>query len=88
MSWLTVQRAEECCLLTTVGRRSGRHHEIEIWFGTLDGTMYLLSGNGAGADWYRNLMAQPLVYVQVGDQCVRGTARPVTDAAERRAWAR
>lgn len=85
MSWLTAQVAEDCCLLTTVGRRSGRHHEIEIWFVVRDETMYVVSGNGVGADWYRNLLAQPLVYVQVGDQCVRGVARPVTDDDERRA---
>ena len=32
--------------MTTIGRRSGKPHEIEIWFGVIDDTMYLISGNG------------------------------------------
>ena len=31
--WLRVNAEIECCYLTTTGRKSGRPHEIEIWFG-------------------------------------------------------
>ena len=74
----------ECCDLTTVGRCSGRPHEIEIWFGVVDGALCLISGNGPGADWYRNLTAEPAVTVSVGGVARPAVARPVTDAGERR----
>ena len=35
---------EDVCYLTTIGRKSGRQHEIQIWFGLRDGTLYFLSG--------------------------------------------
>ncbi|MBK9970646.1 MAG: hypothetical protein IPP16_07885 [Acidimicrobiaceae bacterium] len=51
MSWLAPHANTENCYLTTVGRRTGRSHEVEIWFGVVGDTLYLISGNGPGADW-------------------------------------
>ena len=64
-SWLTEHADDECCDITTIGRRSGRAHEIEIWFGVIGDTMYLISGNGPTADWYRNALADPQVSVRL-----------------------
>jgi len=36
--------SEDFCYLTTVGRRTGTRHTIEIWFARENGTLYLLSG--------------------------------------------
>ncbi len=86
-TWLQRNADVECCHLTTTGRRSGRPHEIEIWFGVLGETLYLISGNGATADWYRNLIVTPAVSVRIGGETRHGTARPidvVADAPERR----
>jgi deazaflavin-dependent oxidoreductase (nitroreductase family) len=83
MSWLAAHSEVECCDVTTTGRRSGRAHEVEIWFGVIDDTMYLISGNGPGADWYRNALAAPGVTVRVAGETRRGVARPVTDPDER-----
>jgi deazaflavin-dependent oxidoreductase (nitroreductase family) len=82
-SWLAPFVDVECCDLITTGRRTGRPHEIEIWFGVVDETMYVLSGNGVGADWFRNLQADPVVRVKVDDDVHEGVARVVTDADER-----
>lgn len=82
--WLRAHADEECCDVVTEGRVSGRSHEIEIWFGVMDGAMYLISGNGAGADWYRNLLANPRVEVRLAGAAHVGTARPVVDPEERR----
>src|SRR5439155_25676863 len=41
--------------LTTFGRRTGKAHTVEIWFGLDDGRVYILSGGGDRADWVRNL---------------------------------
>jgi hypothetical protein len=50
VSWPADHADVECCDVVTTGRRTGNPHEIEIWFGVDDDTMYLISGNGPGAD--------------------------------------
>ena len=52
---------EDVCYLTTTGRKSGNAHEVEIWFGIQDGTLYLLSGGGDSADWVKNIKKSPAV---------------------------
>lgn len=83
-SWLAEHAAQECCDVTTIGRRSARPHEVEIWFGVIDDTMYLISGNGPAADWYRNALADSQVVVRLAGETHEGVARDVTDADERR----
>lgn len=57
---------ESYLYLTTTGRRTGRAHEIEIWF-ALDGrSAYLLSGGGDRADWVRNLRVRPACGARIG----------------------
>ena len=84
MSWLGPFSAVENCYLTTTGRRTGNAHEIEIWFGVLDGTLYLISGNGPTADWYLNLVADRDVRIRIDGETRGGRARVVSDAGERR----
>jgi deazaflavin-dependent oxidoreductase (nitroreductase family) len=85
---LAAHAADDVCDLVTTGRRSGRPHEVEIWFGVVTGSsgdeLALISGNGPTADWYRNLLADPHVRVRLGDAWYDGTARDVTDPEERR----
>ncbi|MGH2695346.1 MAG: nitroreductase family deazaflavin-dependent oxidoreductase [Actinomycetota bacterium] len=73
---------EPFCYVTTKGRRTGRDHTIEIWFGADASTIYLMSGGGRRADWVRNLLADPSVTVRFGGPALEGTARLVSDAAE------
>ena len=80
--WLHERSDIECCYLTTTGRRSGRAHEIEIWFGVIESTLYLISGNGPTADWYQNLLADPAVTVRIGHETRAGRASAVTDPEE------
>ena len=84
MSWLEPHHDTDCCDITTNGRRTGRPHEIEIWFGIDGDTLYLISGNGPTADWYRNLVADPEVIVRIGSDERRGRARVVDTPDERR----
>jgi hypothetical protein len=84
MSWLEPHADTECCYLGTTGRRSGRVHEVEIWFGVIGDVLYLISGNGPGADWYRNGLATPRVTVRIDDVTMAGATRTVDDPAERR----
>jgi deazaflavin-dependent oxidoreductase (nitroreductase family) len=83
-SWLVEHAAEECCSLTTTGRRSGRAHEIEIWFAVAGDVLYMVSGNPRPSDWYLNAQADPEVTLRLGGETRRAVARAVTDADERR----
>jgi deazaflavin-dependent oxidoreductase (nitroreductase family) len=78
---LTSLAGEEYCYLTTIGRVSGRSHEIEIWFAAQGHSIYMLSGGGDRSDWVRNLRANPAVTVHIGGQTFAGLARIV--AAQR-----
>lgn len=82
-NWLTPHADDDCCDLTTLGRLSGKPHEIEIWFGVIDGTMYLISGNGSNADWYRNALEDSHVSVRLAGETHEGIARAVSDPDER-----
>ena len=85
MNRLEQHADEECCDIVTTGRVSGNPHELEIWFGVMDGVMYIISGNGSRADWYRNLMVHPEVVVKLQGEQLVGLAREVVDPDERRA---
>lgn len=79
---------EDFAYLTTTGRRSGKAHTIEIWFGLHDGRVYLLSGGGDRADWVRNLRKTPRVRIRVGTRTAPGTARILRAGTEEDARAR
>jgi deazaflavin-dependent oxidoreductase (nitroreductase family) len=73
--------SEEYCYLTTTGRMTGRPHEIEIWFGLRENTLYLLAGSKT-SDWVKNLLKNPSVTVRLGNHTFRGTARLVQEKEE------
>ena len=73
--WLARWASEPYAYLTTIGRRTGRPHRIEIWFAAQDGRVYLLSGGRERADWVRNLQANPRVTVELGGETRAGAAR-------------
>jgi deazaflavin-dependent oxidoreductase (nitroreductase family) len=75
---------EWVCYLTTVGRRTGRQHTIEVWFAIHDRTHYMLSGGAGRSDWVRNLVKTPQVTVCIASRRFTGRARIVTDPAEDR----
>lgn len=67
--------AERNAYVTTTGRRTGRPHEIEIWFATDGATVWLLSGGGDRSDWVQNLLARPEAKVRIGDHELTASAR-------------
>jgi deazaflavin-dependent oxidoreductase (nitroreductase family) len=74
--------AEQYCYLTTTGRVTGDPHEIEIWFGLNDRTLYLLSEGRDKSDWVKNLIKTPAVTVRIMRKKFKATARLVTDSQE------
>ncbi|MEO7398749.1 MAG: nitroreductase/quinone reductase family protein [Ilumatobacteraceae bacterium] len=79
-----VHGADDCCMFTTTGRRSGDPHRIEIWFGVIDDIVYLISGNGPKAHWFQNAVAEPRVTLEFGEDVLIGTAAPLIDPDQRR----
>ena len=75
--WLDQRAGEPYAYLTTIGRRTGRPHRIEIWFAVEDGRMYLMSGGRDRSDWLRNIQENPRVAIELGDATVDGIARIV-----------
>ena len=72
--WPERWAGEAYAYLTTIGRRTGRPHRIEIWCAAEDRRVYLLSGGREQSDWVRNLQADAQVTVQLGDETHTGTA--------------
>lgn len=79
---LTQFKEEDYCYLTTTGRVSGKPHEIEIWFGLNDHTLFLLSEGKEKSDWVKNLLKNPAVKIRLAKKKFNGTARLVTDEQE------
>jgi len=68
--------------LTTTGWKTGRRHEIEIWFTELDGRYYVISELGERAHWVQNVRRDPETQFHVADQSLHGAARVVDQQRE------
>jgi deazaflavin-dependent oxidoreductase (nitroreductase family) len=78
--------ADDYCYLTTTGRRTGRPHEIEMWYAERGATLYLLAG-ARSADWVQNLRADPRAQVRLGAEHHQAVGRILdgpSDGAEAR----
>jgi deazaflavin-dependent oxidoreductase (nitroreductase family) len=80
--FLKALAGEDFCYLTTTGRVTGNPHEIEIWFGARENSIYLLSGGGRDSDWVKTLLKKPEVSVRITQVVFAGTACLVTDPEE------
>jgi deazaflavin-dependent oxidoreductase (nitroreductase family) len=78
-----------CLLLTTTGRKSGEARTTPLIYGE-DGDSYMIIASQGGRPdhpaWYKNILADSSVELQVGPHVFAATAR-IADAAERaRLW--
>ncbi len=76
-------------LLTTRGRRSGEARRTALVY-AWDGDRYILAATNRGADhhpaWYRNLVADPSVTIQVGTETHSALARTADPDEKPRLW--
>ena len=83
---------EQFCYLATIGRVTGRAHEIEIWFAfppdPVGNTLYLLAGNREGSDWVKNLRREAAVSVRLAGTTWSGMARVIPPESDEDALAR
>lgn len=69
-------------LLTTTGRVTGRKHVTPLQYVQLDGLYYVASARGRDADWYRNILVNPNVTVEIAGKIFPAHARTITDPVE------
>ena len=76
-------------LLTTTGARSGQHRTTPMMY-IRDGERMLVIASNAGAprhpDWFYNLVAHPIVTVEVGAETYDATASVLEGPERQRLW--
>ena len=85
------RRANSTLLLTTTGKKSGRRHTTPVGY-MPDGDRLLVFASKGGApenpDWYVNLVANPVVNVEVGDDAYEARATVVKGEERDRLYAK
>lgn len=66
-------------LLTTTGRKSGLPRITPVQYEEVDGLVYAGSARGEKSDWFKNIVANPRVHVQIQKREFDAIAEPVTD---------
>jgi deazaflavin-dependent oxidoreductase (nitroreductase family) len=70
--------------LTTIGRKTGRPHTVELWFAASDGKAYL-SHEGKETDWMKNIKQNGEVSFEIGGKSFTGKGHYVEDHTDE-AW--
>ncbi|WP_269856719.1 nitroreductase/quinone reductase family protein [Streptomyces sp. RPT161] len=73
----------ELLLLTTTGARSGAEHTVALGCFRPDGLLLVVAsnmGSPAHPAWYHNLLAHPVVRVEIGNEIFAATAVPTKGA--------
>ncbi|MFS0700637.1 nitroreductase/quinone reductase family protein [Cellulomonas sp. 179-A 4D5 NHS] len=82
---------ERLLLLTTTGARSGRAHTTPMMFHREDDRLLVVAsamGAPTHPDWYTNLVAEPRVHVEVGDEEYDAVATPLAGTDREEVWSR
>jgi deazaflavin-dependent oxidoreductase (nitroreductase family) len=76
-------------LLTTKGRKSGEKFVFPLFYGKAGDSYFVVASKGGAPQhpgWYRNILADPVVEVQVGTKKIQARARTATGAERTRLW--
>lgn len=74
--------SEEFVYLITIGHKSGKPHEIEIWFVEYNNCYYLVAEHRERSHWVQNIQHNPKITVQVSSRNER-TSRPTYSGSGR-----
>jgi deazaflavin-dependent oxidoreductase (nitroreductase family) len=69
-------------LLTTRGRKSGLPRITPLQFEEVDGIFYVGSARGAQADWYKNILLDEHVELQIRERHLKGKAEPINEPSQ------
>ena len=67
--------------LTHYGRKTGKPHEVTIWFVLDDDRLYIGTAH-VNRQWVRNVQKTPKIKLSIGGEMFDGDARFLTDRAE------
>jgi deazaflavin-dependent oxidoreductase (nitroreductase family) len=68
--------------ITVTGRKSGRTISIPVWFVLGEDKLYLLPVNGSDTQWYKNVLKNPSIRIDVRGAAAESRIVPVTDATQ------
>ena len=83
------QRTVPSLLLVTKGRKTGNKHLFPLFYGEAGKGYFIVASKGGAPDhpgWYKNLLANPEVEVQVGTRTVKARARTALGAERAKLW--
>jgi proline iminopeptidase len=84
------KRDAKILLLTTKGRSSGQERTVPLIYEDVDGVPVIVASKGGAPEhpgWYRNILADPEVTVQILGDVFPAHARTVTGEERERLWA-
>ena len=67
--------------LTHYGRKTGKPHDVTIWF-VLDGDRFYIGTANVNRQWVRNVQKTPHIKLSIGGETFEGAARFLTDRSE------
>ena len=76
-------------LLVTRGRKSGAKHLFPLFYGNAGNGWFIVASKGGAPDhpgWYKNLLVNPEVELQIGTKTVKARARTVSGAERQKLW--
>jgi deazaflavin-dependent oxidoreductase (nitroreductase family) len=76
-------------LLTTSGRKSGQKYIFPLFYGQAGGSYFVIASKGGAPEhpgWYRNILADPEVDIQVGTKKMTARARTATGEERAKLW--
>jgi deazaflavin-dependent oxidoreductase (nitroreductase family) len=76
-------------LLTTKGRKSGESFIFPLFYGEAGDSYFVVASKGGAPQhpgWYQNILADPVVEVQVGTKKFQARARTATGTERTRLW--
>jgi len=76
-------------LLSTTGRKSGQSYLFPLFYGRAGNSYFVIASKGGAPEhpgWYRNILADPKVGIQVGTQKMQAVARTATGEERARLW--
>jgi len=76
-------------MFTTTGRKSGQKFVFPLYYGMAGDSYIIVASKGGAPDhpgWYKNLVANPEVEVQVGTKKLKAKARTVTGEERAKLW--
>jgi deazaflavin-dependent oxidoreductase (nitroreductase family) len=86
---MSAMRGMPVLLLTTVGRKTGKHRTTPLMY-TQDGERYVITASNNGRDWhpawFHNLQASPKVQIEVPGKRLDVSASVATQVERDRLW--